>query len=102
MLQVVTEVTHVAPLVSRNCSPEKQGTREAFWIYSINDFSGQGGILPVRTSVLSKMLLLAVLAMEILLDTSSSTGAALSGIISLSTSVFFFSPSIFLSVSPGI
>lgn len=102
MLQVVTEVTQVAPLVSRNCSPEKQGTREAFWIYSINDFSGQGGILPVRTSVLSKMLLLAVLAMEILLDTSSSTGAALSGIISLSTSVFFFSPSIFLSVSPGI
>lgn len=92
LLQVVTEVTHLAPLLPR----------EAVLTDTISDLSGQGGVLPVRTSVLSKMLLLPVLAMEILLDRFSSTSTALSGMISLSTMVFFFSPSTFLSVSPGI
>lgn len=90
------------PLSAGSCSPEKQGTTEAILIFIINDLPVQGGVLPVRTSVLSKMLLLAVLAMEILLDRFSSTGTALSGMISLSTIVFSFSPSIFLPVSPGI
>lgn len=102
LLQVATEVKQLTPLPAGSCSPEKQGTTEAILIFSINDLLGQGGVLPVRTSVLSKMLLLAVLAMEILLDRFSSTGTALSGMISLSTIVFFFSPSIFLPVSPGI
>lgn len=102
LLHVATEVKQLIPLSAGSCSPEKQGTTEGILIFSINDLPGQGGVLPVRTSVLSKMLLLAVLAMEILLDRFSSTGTALSGIISLSTIVFFVSPSIFLPVSPGI
>lgn len=102
LLQAATEVKQLIPLSAGSCSPEKQGTTEAILIFSINDLPGQGGVLPVRTSVLSKMLLLAVLAMEILLDRFSSTGTALSGTISLSTIVFSFSPSIFLPVSPGI